>query len=79
LRVGRSISLHLTKEEYSFILNMARQCASSSGTGISERTILQTLIRLLQLLKVDASGIKTEDQLLQRLHKAIQGNQTYSC
>jgi hypothetical protein len=34
--------------------------------------ILQTLLRLLQRLEVDMTGVKTEDELLQRLEDAVE-------
>jgi hypothetical protein len=34
--------------------------------------ILQTLLRLLQRLEVDMTGVKTEDELLKRLEDAVE-------
>lgn len=66
-----NISLHFTEEEHSFVLNMVKQCASDGGFRVSKGTILRSLIRLLQQLHVDASEVKTEEQLLQRLQDAV--------
>jgi len=74
LRDIRNISLHFTENEHSFILSMARQCAVNSSFVISKGAILRTLIRMLQRLEVDVSGVRTEDQLLQCLQDAIKGD-----
>lgn len=74
MRDSRNIPLHLTEKEYTFILNMAEQSESSDSSGISKGAILRAMIRLLQQLEVDVSGVKTEDQLLKRLQNALQIN-----
>ena len=68
------IPLYFTEEEISFILDMERRSATECGRGVSKEMVLRTLVRLLQQLEVDVSGLKTEDQLLQRLESAIQDN-----
>ena len=50
---------------------MVEQCARNYGSEISRGAILRALIRLLQQLEVDVSGVKTEDQLLQRMQNAV--------
>ena len=70
LRASRNTSLYLTEKEYSFVVNIVEHSASDGDTGISKGAILRTLIRLVQHLDVDMSGVKTEDQLLQRLEEA---------
>jgi hypothetical protein len=72
LRASRNTSLYLTEKEYSFILNIAEQSAVNGRSGVSKGAILRTLLRLLQHLEVDMSGVKTEDQLLQRLESAVE-------
>lgn len=67
-------TLNLRRQECSFILNIAEQCAVNSDSKISKGAILRTLIRLLQHLEVDVSGVKTEDQLFQRIQNAIWGS-----
>ena len=66
-----SISLDLKVAEYSFITNMLDQCASKSVSGMSVDAILRTMVRLLQQLEVNVSGVRTEDQLLGRLQNAV--------
>jgi hypothetical protein len=72
LRASRNTSLYLTKKEYSFILNIAEQSAVDGSPGVSKGAILRTLVQLLRHLEVDMSGVKTEDQLLQRLEDAVE-------
>lgn len=71
MRASRNTSLYLTEKEYSFITSIAEHSASNEDPGISRGAILRTLIRLVQHLDVDMSGVKTEDQLLQRLEDAV--------
>lgn len=66
-----NIALHLTEKEHSFIQNISKQCRMDSIYDKPEDAILCTMIRLLQHLELDVSGIKTEDQLLDRLQGAI--------
>ena len=69
--MSRNISLHFTEEEHNFILNTAAQYLHDGGVRISKGAILRSLVRLLQQLEVDVSGVKVEDQLLQRLQDAV--------
>ncbi len=69
--MSRNTSLHLTEKEHSFIINIAKQCANNGGSGVSEGAIVRTMVRLLQKLDVNVSGVKTEDQLLARLQNAV--------
>ena len=71
MRANFDASFNLRKKEYSFILNMARQCEGNGGSQMPIGDVLRALIRLLQHLDVNVSGVKTEDQLLQRLKDAI--------
>ena len=66
--------LNLTEREYSFILDMARKSGSDAASELSDDTILRAMIRLLQRLSVDVSGVTTEDQLLERLQNAARVN-----
>jgi len=69
-----SISLDLSAAEYSFVTNMADQCKSKAGAEVSAEGVLRTMVRLLQRLEVNVSGARTEDQLVDRLQAAVQGN-----
>ena len=71
MRVCHNTSFRLTEEEHSFITNMAEQCSDGAGPEESRGKILRTLIRLFGHLDVDLSGVRTEDQLLQRLQDAV--------
>jgi len=72
LSVKRNTSLYLTKKEYSFVSNMAEQCAGNGVSQVSPSMILRNMIRLLHQLEVNVSGVKTEDQLLKQLQIAVQ-------
>lgn len=71
MAVDCSTYFKLTKEEYSFITSIVDKCANNKDSQISESTILRSLVRLLQRLEIDVSGIKTETELLQRLQNGI--------
>lgn len=72
MRASLNTFLELREQEYSFILNIVKQCEGKGDSQMSSEAILRALIRLLQHLNVDVSGVKTEDQLLQCLQKAIE-------
>ena len=68
---SRHISLRFTEKQDFFVLNMIEQSTCNGSSGISKAAILRTLIRLLQHLDVDVSGVDTEDQLLARLQNSM--------
>ena len=72
MKNGQDVSLYFTEEQYSYLLNIAEQCAREGNSGLSKEVILQTLLRLLQRLEVDVTGVKTEDELLKRLEDAVE-------
>jgi len=72
LKNGQNVCLYFTEEQYSYLLNIAEQCAREGSSGLSKEVILQTLLRLLQRLEVDMTGVKTEDELLKRLEDAVE-------
>ncbi len=74
--MSRNISLHFTEEEHNFILNTAAQYLRDSSVIISKGAILRSLVRLLQQLEMDVSGVKTEDQLLQCLQDTVKKTKT---
>lgn len=71
MRASLNTSLKLKEQEYSFILDIIKKCESSGGGGLSKTAIFRALVRLLQQLDVDLSGVENEDQLIQRLQDAI--------
>ena len=72
MAVNRDLCLYLTEEQYSFLQNIAEKCASEDGAGLPQAAILKTLVMLLQHMKVDVTGVRTEDELLQRLEEAVE-------
>ncbi len=74
METNYNTSLHLTQREYFFILNMAKRGANDGVTELSKGAVLRAMVRLLQQLRVDVSGVRTEDQLLERLQNAVQVN-----
>lgn len=72
LEEKRSISLSLTKDEYSFLQGIIKRSSDGKKVSLSTAKILRSLVRLLQHLKLEISDVNNEDQLLQRLEKAIE-------
>lgn len=71
MEVRRSISLSLTRDEYSFLKRIVDRSSDGTKAGLSNAKILRSLIKLLQRMKLEALDVKNEDQLLQRLEEAI--------
>lgn len=69
---SHSISLSFRQDEYSFLLEMAEKTLNNNGEGISKTAILRSLIRFLQCLDMELSGVKTEEQLTRQLQKSLE-------
>ena len=72
LRNERDVCLYFTEEQFSFLMHIAEQCADGDDNSLTEEAVLRALVRLLQQMKVDMTGVETEDEMLQRLEDAIE-------
>ena len=72
LKNDRDDCLYFTEEQFSFLMHIAEQCTDGDDNSLTEEAVLRALVRLLQQMKVDLTGIKTEDEMLQRLEDALE-------
>lgn len=72
MRNDQNVCLYFTEEQFSFLMHIAEQCADGEDNSLTEEAVLRALVRLLQQMKVDMTGVKTEDEMLQRLEDALE-------
>jgi GAF domain-containing protein len=72
LKNDQDVCLYFTEEQFSFLMHIAGQYADGDDNSLTEEAVLRALVRLLQQMKVDMTGVKTEDEMLQRLEDAIE-------
>jgi len=72
LKNDQDVCLYFTEEQFSFLMHIAEQCADGEDNSLTEEAVLRALVRLLQQMKVDVTGVKTEDEMLQRLEDALE-------
>ena len=65
------VNLTLPDELDRVLQQLGNDARSTGGYKIPKTMIMRALVRLLMTLDVDPSGIKTEDELLERIQKAI--------
>ena len=65
------VNLTLPDELDRVLQELGNDARATGGYKIPKTMIMRALVRLLMELDVDPSGIKTEDELLERLVQAI--------
>jgi len=65
------VNLTLPDELDRVLQELGNDARATGGHKIPKTMIMRALVRLLMKLDVDPSGIKTEDELLERLVQAI--------
>jgi len=65
------VNLTLPDELDRVLQELGNDARATGGYKIPKTMIMRALVRLLMRLDVDPSGIKTEDELLERLVQAI--------
>jgi hypothetical protein len=65
------VNLTLPDELDRVLQELGNDARATGGYKIPKTMIMRALVRLLMKLDVDPSGIKTEDELLERLVQAI--------
>ena len=65
------VNLTLPDELDRVLQELGNDARATGGYKLPKTMIMRALVRLLMTLDVDPSGIKTEDELLQRLVQAI--------
>ena len=66
------VNLTLPDELDRVLQELGNDARATGGYKIPKTMIMRALVRLLMRLDVDPSGIKTEDELLERILQAIQ-------
>jgi hypothetical protein len=65
------VNLTLPDELDRVLQELGNDARATGGYKIPKTMIMRALVRLLMELDVDPSGVKTEDELLERLMQAI--------
>jgi len=65
------VNLTLPDELDRVLQELGNDARATGGYKIPKTMIMRALVRLLMTLDVDPSGIKTEDELLERILQAV--------
>ena len=65
------VNLTLPDELDRVLQELGNDARASGGYKIPKTMIMRALVRLLMTLDIDPSGIKTEDELLERILQAV--------
>lgn len=65
------VNLTLPDELDRVLQELGNDARATGGYKIPKTMIMRALVRLLMTLDVDPSGIKTEDELLERILEAV--------
>ena len=65
------VNLTLPDELDRVLQELGNDARATGGYKLPKTMIMRALVRLLMTLDVDPSGVKTEDELLERILKAI--------
>lgn len=65
------INLTLPESLDRFLEEMGTEAKANKGYKLPKTLIVRALVRMLGDLDVDVSGVKTEDELLERLKEAV--------
>jgi hypothetical protein len=64
------VNLTLPDELDRVLQNLGNDARATGGYKVPKTMIMRALVRLLMSLDVDPSGVKTEDELLERISQA---------
>lgn len=67
-----SVSLALPDEHNRMLQKLGNHARATGGCNIPKTMIMRALVRLLVTLDVDPSGVKTEDELLERILESVE-------
>lgn len=70
------INLTLPEELDRFLEEVGMEAKAGKGYKLPKTMIVRALIRLLGELDVDVSGVKTEEELLERMMRAVNDRRT---
>lgn len=61
------LSVFLNREEDAYLENLASTAKFSGGKKLSKTRLIGTMVRAFRATKLDVRGVKTEDELFQRV------------
>ncbi|OGF48578.1 MAG: hypothetical protein A2231_11335 [Candidatus Firestonebacteria bacterium RIFOXYA2_FULL_40_8] len=67
----KRISTFLTQDELEYLDKLSSKAKFTGGFKLSRAEILRSLVKAMKELKVDVSKVKSEDQLKERILKAV--------
>jgi len=65
------VPISITKEMEAWLQDLSSQMKSSGGYKLPKSYIIRALLNAAMNLKIDVSGVKTEDELVKRIREAI--------
>ncbi len=65
------LSVFLNREEDAYLENLASIAKFSGGKKISKTKLIQSMVRAFGTTALDVRGVKTEEELLQRLNAQL--------
>ncbi|OIN95612.1 hypothetical protein AUJ66_08805 [Candidatus Desantisbacteria bacterium CG1_02_38_46] len=66
-RVNLTLPIHLDR----VLADLGPTTWAKGGSKLPKTVIMRALVRLLMELKIDVSGVKTEEEFLERLRQSI--------
>lgn len=65
------VPISITKEMEAWLQDLSSQMKSSGGYKLPKSYIIRALLNAAMSLKIDVSGVKTEEELVKRIREAI--------
>lgn len=65
------VPISITKDMESWLQDLSNRMKSSGGYKLPKSYIIRALLDAAMTLKIDVSGVKTEEELVKRIFEAI--------
>ena len=70
------VPIAITKDMESWLQDLSNEMKASGGYKLPRSYIIRSLLDTAMTLKIDVSGVKTEEELVKRIKKAIRQYKT---
>jgi hypothetical protein len=70
---ARRFNTNLSKEQLCFLDGISKEARFSGGKKLSRAAVMRALLRVAQDLKVDVSGVRSEEKLEERFVEVFRG------
>ena len=70
------VPIAITKDMESWLQDLSSEMKASGGYKLPRSYIIRSLLDTAMTLKIDVSGVKTEEELVKRIKKAIKQYKT---